>query len=63
MYLSEKYILNRNGKRTYLTQPNETCSKDTATLIWERKQQNIKDKMQNIVVQVKEHCTSKDNER
>lgn len=63
MYLSEKYTVNRNGRRTYLTQPNGTYSKDTATLIWERKQQNIKDKMQNIAVQVKEHCTSKDNER
>lgn len=28
MYLSEKYTVNKNGKRTYLTQPDTLCSKD-----------------------------------
>ncbi len=63
MYLSEKYTVNKNGKRTYLTQPNRICSKDVSTLIWERKQQNLKDKMQNIVTQVKDHCISNDDGR
>lgn len=63
MYLSEKYTVNKNGRRTYFTQPNRICSKDVSTLIWEKKQQNLKDKMQNIVTQVKDHCISNDDGR
>lgn len=63
MYLSEKYTVNKNGRRTYLTQPNTVCSKDVSTLIWEKNQQNIKDKMQNVVTQVKDHFISNDDGR
>lgn len=63
MYLSEKYTVNKNGRRTYLTQPNTVCTKDVSTLIWEKNQQNIKDKVQNVVTQVKDQFISNDDGR
>jgi len=62
-YLSEKYTVNKNGRRTYITQPNTICSKDVSTLICEKNQQNIKDKMENIVTQVKDRLISNDDGR
>lgn len=38
MYLSEKYTLDKNERKTYLTQPNTLCSKNASTLIWEKNQ-------------------------
>lgn len=42
IYLSEKYAVDKNGKRKYLTYTNPLCSNDVSTLIWEKQQQNIK---------------------
>lgn len=63
MYLSEKYIVDKNGRKTYLTQPNTACRKDVSTLIWEKNQQNIKDTVQNAVTQVKDHYIANDDGR
>ena len=63
MYLAEKYSVDKNGKRNYITNPNTLCSKDVSTLIWEKREQNLKNNLQNVVTQVKNNFISKDEGR
>lgn len=58
IYLSQKYTVDKNGKRTYITQPNTTCSKDTSTLIWEKRQEKLKDNIQKMTTKVKDSFRS-----
>ena len=63
MYLSEKYTVNKNGGRTYITPPNTICSKDVSTLIMEKKHQNAREKIQNVVTKAKDHFIQNDDGR
>lgn len=62
MYLSEKYSIDKTGRRNYITQPNTNCSKDVSTLIWEKNQQKVKDTLQKNITQIKQHFISKEDE-
>ena len=53
-YLSQKYSVDKSGKRTYLTPPNTICSNDTSTLIWEKRQEMLKTNIQKVAMQVKD---------
>lgn len=53
-YLSQKYSIDKSGKKNYITPPNTICSKDTSTLIWEKRQEMLKTNIQKVATQVKD---------
>ena len=55
LYLSEKYKIDKYGKKTYMTPSNNICSKDIATLIFEKNKQDVKDKVKDITIKAKDH--------
>lgn len=59
-YLSQKYSVDKNGKRNYITQPNTICSKDTSTLIWEKRQEMLKDNIEKMTTKVKDSFRKKE---
>ena len=61
MYLSEKYSIDKTGKKNYITQTNTKYSKDVSTLIWQKNQKNIENAIQKTITKTKEHLSSKDD--
>ena len=64
MYISEKYSIDKTGKRHYISQTDKTFNRDVSSLIWEKNKENIKNSIDKTIEQTKNYFNSnEDKER